>query len=96
MHELRATGAKRQGGGESGRAIVAGLLSVALLAVLLVGLLVVVLPDGETGSEAVVSAEEETSSTESPLAATVGATKERHVNVACSERSVEAQVRPAR
>ncbi len=58
MHELRATGGERQGGGESGRAIVAGLLSVALLAVLLVGFLVMVLPDGETGSEAVVSAEE--------------------------------------
>lgn len=62
MHELRATGGGRQGGGESGRAIVAGLvivaLLVALLVVLFVGFLVVVLPDGGTGSEAVVPAEE--------------------------------------
>ncbi len=58
MHEFRATGGERQGGGESGRAIFAGLVIVTLLAAVIVGFLVVVLPDGETGSEAVVLAEE--------------------------------------
>ena len=54
MHELRATGCERQGGGESGRAILAGLAIAAML----IGFLVVVLPSGDTGHETAGPVEE--------------------------------------
>jgi len=50
MHELRATGVERQGGSESGRAIVAGLVFTILLVVTLVGFLVLIRPAGEGGT----------------------------------------------
>ena len=61
MHELRATGVERQGGSESGRAIVAGLVFTILLVVTLVGFLVLIRPAGEGGTgPGVVGSEAET------------------------------------
>ena len=60
MHEFRATGVERQGGSESGRAIVAGLVFTTLLVVTLVGFLVLIRPasEGQTGPGVVGSAAE--------------------------------------
>ena len=61
MHELRATGVERQGGSESGRAIVASLVFTTLLVVTLFGFLVLIRPAGEGGTgPGVVGSEAET------------------------------------
>jgi len=61
MHELRATGVERQGGSESGRAVVASLVFTTLLVVTLFGFLVLIRPAGEGETEpGVVGSEVET------------------------------------